>query len=127
MIKTFLNATLTATLATVCLTAMPIVADDSLHTQEIKSLIVGNAVEETNVKWGYVRKFYFEADGSFRRVDENGNKDNGSWEFEKDGILCLQRIKRRCWRLTPKADGSYEVRGRSTGVTKKIWRIKNKE
>lgn len=107
------------------LAASLVMAGGKLSTEEIKQVLSGNSVEEKNLKWGYVRKFYFDTDGKFRRVDQNDNKSDGTWFFGKDGELCILSRKKRCWNLKP-ADGenTYNVHSDRSGELKKIWKVK---
>lgn len=95
-----------------------------LGSNEIKQLLSGNTVDSINLMNDYKWKYYFDPNGTFRRIDEHGNKVDGEWELEDEGVLCMHGRKSRCWKFVKTdKENTYNIHARFGGQHKKIWAI----
>ncbi len=92
--------------------ALPVYAEEEVSGEELKKLLSGNTAEGQLIRWETSHKTYFDPSGDMRRVDGKNNKEQGVWQVDKYGRLCIEVKKERCRTVKKRSDGGYNVYSR---------------
>jgi hypothetical protein len=95
-------------------------ANDQLDKEALETLIKGNTIEGTKIKWKSTYKTYFDETGKFKRIDSKNNEEGGAWKVEGNGMLVMTGRKEKKRIVKQREDGGYDVYNQRGQV---IWTI----